>query len=83
MRIYLQTPPLASEPLRFCHLMLQQDLISGWTLVRESGRQGYAGRVRRFHFPTREAAEEALVSERERQLKHGFRIVFAEGSGDH
>ena len=80
MRIYMQTPIIPAEPLRFCHLLLQQDLISGWTLVRESGQQGSAGRIRRQHFPTREAAEEALIQEREQQRKRGFMVVFAEGA---
>jgi len=83
MRIYMQTMPSAEEPLRFCHLLLQQDLLGGWTLVREAGRQGGGGRVRRDHYPTRDAAEEALVKAREQHARRGYRVVFAEGVGAH
>ncbi|HEY5790392.1 MAG TPA: hypothetical protein VIX81_07195 [Gammaproteobacteria bacterium] len=76
----MQTPPVADQPLRFCHLLLQQDLLGGWTLVRESGQQGGPGRVRRQHFASRTDAEEALISERDQQSRRGFRTVFAEGS---
>ena len=79
MRIYMQTMPSADQPLRFCHLLLQQDLLDGWTLVRESGRQGGSGRVRRDHYPSRDAAEEALIKARDQHGKRGYRVVFAEG----
>jgi predicted DNA-binding WGR domain protein len=79
MRIYMQTVPSAEQPLRFCHLLLQQDLLGGWTLVRESGRQGGSGRVRRDHYPSRDAAEEALIRARDQHANRGYRVVFAEG----
>ena len=40
MRIYLQTPPNAEGNPRYYHLFLQEDLIEGWTLVKENGQQG-------------------------------------------
>ncbi len=79
MRIYMQTVPTGEAPLRFCHLLLQQDLLGGWTLVRESGRQGGSGRVRRDHYATRDEAEAALIREREQHGRRGYRVVFAEG----
>jgi len=83
VRIYMQTPPIPDTPLRFCHLLLQQDLLGGWTLVRESGRQGGSGRVRRDHFPNRDEAETALIKARDQQAQRGFRVVFAEGVAAH
>ena len=79
MRIYMQMPPMEDKPPRFYHLMLQEDLIEGWTLVRESGYQGSPGRVRKDHFGTREQALEALMQARDAQLKRGYRVVFAQG----
>ncbi len=79
MRIYLQTPPAPENAPRFYHLFLQKDLISGWSLVRESGRQGAAGRVTEKHFEDREAAVTALIATRDAQLKRGFRVVFVKG----
>lgn len=79
MRIYMQTPPSEDSPPRFYHLFLQSDLLDGWTLVREWGFQGSPGRVVRDHFPTREAAEDALMRHRDAQLGRGYRVVFAKG----
>ena len=79
MRIYLQTPPMEDRPPRFYHLLLEEDLLEGWMLVRESGYQGSPGRVRRDHFASREQAVDALMHARDAQLKRGYRIVFAQG----
>ena len=79
----MQTLPSAEASLRFCHLLLQQDLLGGWTLVRESGRQGGGGRARREHFATRDAAEAALTRERDQHARRGYRVVFAEGVTAH
>lgn len=79
MRIYMQTPVTDERPPRFYHLFLQKDLIGGWTLVREWGAQGSAGRLVREHYPDRDAAEQALLHARDAQLGRGYRIMFAEG----
>lgn len=79
MRVYLQRLPDGDGEPRFCHLQLQPDLMEGWQLVRETGRQGRAGRVSRTHYASLEAAQEALERARNDYLKRGFRIVFAEG----
>ncbi len=79
MRIYLQTPPGSEDAPRYYHLFLQKDLIDGWSLVRESGRQGSSGRVTKKHFDEHEAAVAALIDARDDQLKRGFRVVFVKG----
>lgn len=79
MRIYMQTAPMGDKPPRFYHLHLQEDLLEGWTLVRESGYQGSSGKVTKEYFSNRDAAMDALMKVRERQIKRGFRIVFAQG----
>jgi len=79
MRIYLQTPPGDGTAPRYYHLFLQKDLINGWSLVRESGRQGSSGRVTKKHFDERETAVAALIEARDAQLKRGFRVVFVKG----
>ena len=79
MRIYMQTQATPDQPLKFYQLQLQQDLLSGWSLVRESGFQGSRGRVYREFFDQREEAEQALIKRRDMQLKKGYRIVFREG----
>lgn len=79
MRIYMQTPPTADVPPRFCHLILQQDLLGGWNVVRESGSQGGSGRLRREHFDDRDSAVQALIRLRDAQLKRGYQVVFVQG----
>jgi len=79
MRIYLQTPPGSENAPRYHHLLLQKDLINGWSLVHESGRQGSPGRVTKKHFDEREAGVAALINARDAQLKRGFRVVFVKG----
>jgi len=79
MRIYLQTAPDSENPPRYYHLFLQKDLINGWSLVRESGRQGASGRVTKKHFEDHDTAVTALIAVRDAQLKRGFRVVFVKG----
>lgn len=79
MRIYMQTPVGEDASPRYYHLHLQEDLLGGWTLVREWGRQGVSGRVVKQHYTDRDGAEQALLSVRDEQLKRGFRVVFIQG----
>jgi predicted DNA-binding WGR domain protein len=81
MRIYMQVPPSDNRPPRFYHLHLQEDLLEGWTLVREWGFQGAGGRVIRDHFPDREKAEAAMLEVRDHQLNKGYQIVFMQTKG--
>ncbi len=80
MRIYLQKSAETNETPRFCHIVLQEDLISGWTVTRESGIQGTAGRVARQYFASLELAQEAVTRMRDQQVKQGYRVVFTEGA---
>jgi len=79
MRIYMQTPVGDDASPRYYHLHLQEDLLGGWTLVREWGRQGASGRVVKQHYTDRDGAEQALLLVRDEQLKRGFRVVFIQG----
>lgn len=79
MRLYLQTAPTADGYPRFYHLFLQEDLIHGWTLVKESGQQGVSGKVTKIHFDDHEQAMNALLKARDAQIKRGYRVVFVKG----
>ena len=76
MRIYMQIPPQGDRPPRYYHLHLQEDLLEGWTLIREWGFQGAGGTVRREHYTGREEAQAALMRARDEQIKRGYRVVF-------
>jgi predicted DNA-binding WGR domain protein len=80
MRIYMQIPPESDKAPRYYHLHMQEDLLEGWTLIREWGFQGAAGRVKKEHFLDREAAEAALMRTRDEQIKRGFLVVFMQSA---
>ena len=79
MRVYMQTVAEADKFPRFYQLVLQEDLINGWTLVREWGQQGSSGRVKKDHFTSHEAALRALLKVRDAQLERGYRVVYMQG----
>lgn len=81
MRIYLQAPGTGAEPPRFVQLILQQDLLGGWLLLRESGQQGGRSTLRREFFDKRQNALDALEKHRDQQIRKGFRIMFSQGEG--
>ena len=76
MRIYMQIPPSDAGHPKFYHLHLQEDLLEGWTLVREWGFQGAGGRVVQDRYVDRESAEKAMFAIRDAQLKKGYQVVF-------
>ncbi len=79
MRLYLQIPALEGKPPRFYQLIIQPDLIGGWTLIRESGHQGKAGRVLRTHHECYDDALELMILSRDKQIKRGFKVVYMKG----
>ena len=79
MRLLLQQRPEGREAPRFVQLMLQPDLLGGWTLVREVGLIGGRSTVRRDQYLDRDAAFAALQTARDAQIKRGFQLMFAEG----
>lgn len=80
MRIFLQHKPLAGEAPRFFQLSLQQDLLGGWTLTRESGLIGGKSQLKREVYLEQEQAVAAFEKARDAQLKRGFQITFAQGA---
>lgn len=81
MRIYMQSPPSASEPQKFLQLILQQDLLGGWALIRESGQQGARSSLRREQFLSLDAAQAAFEKARDQALKKGLKVMFSQGAG--
>lgn len=80
MRVFMQLIETPDKAPRFYHLQLQEDLIDGWTLVREWGQQGNPGRIKKDHFASRELAEHALLKVRDAQLGRGYRVVYMQGA---
>ena len=80
MRIFLQQKPAANEAPRYFQLILQQDLLGGWTLTRESGPIGGKSQVKREVYLEQDEAIAAFEKARDLQLKRGFQIMFAQGA---
>jgi len=80
MRIYMQKSAEQEDAPRFYQILIQQDLLGGWTLVKEWGFQGGAGRVKKQHFVERDDAEHALLASRDLQIERGYQVVFLQGT---
>ncbi|GMR07319.1 MAG: hypothetical protein BMS9Abin26_0322 [Gammaproteobacteria bacterium] len=79
MRIYMQTSAADEIAPKYYQLLTQEDLLEGWWLIREWGVPGGRITVKRKHFDTFDDAMEAMMRFRDKQLRCGFKIVFAEG----
>ena len=79
MRIFMQIIPTQDRGPRFYHLFLQEDLINGWTLVKETGLQGSSGKVSKQHFDNWDDALESILTMRDKQLNRGYQVVFVQG----
>lgn len=80
MRLLLQQKPLAGEAPKYVQLMLQQDLLGGWALLRESGLIGGKTQFKREQYLDRDAALAAFERARDAQLRKGFLVMFAQGA---
>ncbi len=78
MHLYLQTPPGAGVP-RYCRIALEQDLLGGWTVYRESGSEGGRATLKREVYLDRDAALAAFEHARDAQLKRGFKVMITQG----
>ena len=79
MRIYMQTQEAGKSGRRFYHMHIQEDLLEGWTLVKETGYQGQAGKITHQHYIKWDEAVIALQHERDKQTRRGYQVVFVEG----
>ena len=79
MRVYMQTPAAVEQAPRYYQLLIQEDLLEGWTLIREWGRQGSPGRIKRDHFATLDETLQACIKVRDSQINKGYQVVFSRG----
>ena len=79
MRLLLQQRPDGREAPRFVQLMLEADLLGGWTLVRETGQIGGRSQLRREQYLDQATAMAAFEHARDQQLKRGFQLMFVQG----
>ncbi|HEX7348138.1 MAG TPA: WGR domain-containing protein [Rhodanobacteraceae bacterium] len=80
MHLYMQTLPAAGGAVpRYCRIALEQDLLGGWTLYRESGTEGGRATLKREVYLDRDAALAAFERARDAQIKRGFRVMITQG----
>ena len=92
MRLLLQQKPSAGEAPKYVQLMLQQDLLGGWTLLRETGQIGGRSTLKREQYADQGSALAALESARDAgvivtdesmAMEHqGLRPLLVEGRED-
>ena len=80
MRLLLQQRPLAGEIPKYVQLILQQDMLGGWLLLREAGQIGGKASLKREQFLQQDAALAAFEKARDAQIKRGFQVMFAQGA---
>lgn len=80
MRIFLQAAGDIGASPKYCHLILEQDLLGSWTLLRETGQPGGRTGLKREVFLDLDQAQQALLAARDSHLKRGFRVMFAQGA---
>lgn len=79
MHLYMQTPPGHGAAQRYCRIALEQDLLGGWTLYRESGTEGRRATLKREVYLDRDSALAAFEQARDAQLKRGFKVMITQG----
>jgi len=82
MRVLMQQPPQGLESPRYVSISLQQDLLGGWTLLRESGLIGGKSQLKREQYLETESAIEAFEKARAAHTKKGFQVVFVQGAAE-
>ena len=82
MRVLMQQPPQGQESPRYVSISLQQDLLGGWTLLRESGLIGGKIQLKREQYLESESAIEAFEKARAAHTKKGFQVVFVQGAAE-
>ena len=80
MRLLLQQRPLAGEIPKYVQLILQQDMLGGWSLLRETGQTGGKASLKREQFLDQGTALAAFERARDAQIKRGFQVMFAQGA---
>ncbi len=75
----MQTPPGSGAAPRYCRIAIEQDLLGGWTLYRESGTEGGRAVLKREVYLERDAALAAFEHARDAQLKRGFKVMITQG----
>ena len=76
MRVFMQTLPVDGKTASFYQLILQEDLLGGWSLIRQWGLMGKRGVHRKEYYDDQQSAQTALMAIRDQQMEKGFRVMY-------
>lgn len=79
MKAYLQRVNPDSREIWYYSLQVQRDLLGRWQVIREWGRAGSPGTMRRTPYPTLGEALEALEEHKQELVRKSYRVVMQEG----
>lgn len=82
MRVLMQQPPQGVEAPRYVSILLQQDMLGGWLLLRETGLIGGRSQLKREQFLATEAALDAFEKTRAVHAKKGYQVVYIQGMAE-
>ncbi|MBF0140646.1 MAG: WGR domain-containing protein [Magnetococcales bacterium] len=79
MKAYLQKVNEQSGGVWFYSIQIQRDLLGEWQIIREWGRSGSSGTIRREAFDNLGPAMENMNLLVEQLREKGYRVVMREG----
>ncbi|MBF0159299.1 MAG: WGR domain-containing protein [Magnetococcales bacterium] len=79
MKAYLQRVNQESQLIWYYFIQVQPDLLGRWQVIREWGRLGSPGTVRKTPYPDPVEALNALQILRDQLIQKGYRVVMQEG----
>ena len=72
--IYMERHDTKQNMHRFYQLFVAPGIFNDWSLVKEWGRVGSPGTVRKEWFTTEQEAELAILQLRDKKVKKGYRL---------
>ncbi|MBF0282874.1 MAG: WGR domain-containing protein [Magnetococcales bacterium] len=79
MKAYLQRLNPETAAVWYYSMQLQRDLLGRWHLIKEWGRSGSPGTLRRTPYDTLDEATAAFSNLRQELTDRGYRVVMQEG----
>ncbi|MBF0137063.1 MAG: WGR domain-containing protein [Magnetococcus sp. DMHC-1] len=79
MKVYLQRLNPATSLITFYSIQIQPDLLGRWHVIREWGRAGSPGTLRKKPFDEMQEALASMQELRDRLINEGYRVVMQEG----
>ncbi|ABK46193.1 WGR domain protein [Magnetococcus marinus MC-1] len=79
MKAYLQQINRETGMVWYYAIQIQPDLLGRWHVIREWGKSGSPGTMRRNPFETHQEAVAFLIRLRDSLTKRGYRLVMQEG----